>query len=294
MGHHHEHHHGSKNIRVAFFLNFVFTIIEIAGGLFTNSIAILSDALHDLGDTLSLGIAWYFEKKSLKGRQGVYSYGYRRFSLLGALINALILVIGSVFILSEAVPRIINPQPSNAEGMILLAFLGVIFNGAAVLKLGSKNSSINQKVVRLHLLEDIFGWLAVLIGAVIMYFFNLPIIDPILSVLISVFVMWNAVKNLKSTLQIILQGMPEKDKVVAVEKYLKQLDVISNYHDFHLWSMDGEYHIMTVHIVPANETSLEHLEALKGLIKTDLKGHGINHVTIEFDLKKENCELIDC
>ena len=299
MGHHHgsshkHHDHRVKsNIKVAFFLNFIFTLIEIAGGLMTNSVAILSDALHDLGDTLSLGLAWYFQKISNRGRDSVFSYGYKRFSLLGAIINSIILLIGSIFILIETIPRLISPEPSDAKGMIALAVLGVIFNGAAVIRLGGA-SALNERVVRLHLLEDVLGWVAVLIGAVIMYFFNLPVIDPILSMLISAFILFNVVKNLKHTFQIILQGIPVNADVNAIKNYLSGLPEIHNYHDFHIWSMDGEYNILTVHLVLHENLSMDQLNDLKSAIKESLTSKGVHHATIEFENRQEKCELIDC
>ena len=174
-----------KNIGYAFFLNFGFTIIEIIGGFLTNSVAILTDAVHDFGDSISLGLAWYLQKVSKKGSDHKYSYGYKRFSLLGAIINSVILLVGSVFILSETIPRILEPQTPDVKGMFILAILGIIVNGAAVIRLRTGNT-INEKVVSLHLWEDVLGWVAILIGSVMMYFFDIPIIDPILSILISI------------------------------------------------------------------------------------------------------------
>lgn len=193
-GHHHHHHHSTGNIKVAFFLNLGFAIIEIIGGLFTNSLAILSDALHDLGDSLSLGLAWYFQKYSEKERDQKYTYGYQRFSLLGAYINTIILIIGSIFIIQKSVTRILHPEEVEALGMILLAILGILVNAAAVLKL-QKGTSLNEKVVTLHLMEDILGWVVVLLGSILMYFIYLPIIDPILSLGISIYILYNAFKN---------------------------------------------------------------------------------------------------
>ena len=188
--HHHGHHHqhDTKNISTAFFLNLAFTIIEIIGGLMTNSVAIMSDALHDLGDSLSLGLAWYFQKVAKKGRDKTFSYGYKRFSVLGAMINAIVLVVGSVFILQETIPRLWQPETPNVQGMFWLAILGIVVNGAAVLKL-QKGTSLNEKVISLHLLEDVLGWAAVLVGSVLMYFFDLPIIDPLLSIGIAIFIL---------------------------------------------------------------------------------------------------------
>ena len=183
--HHGHHHHGDvKNLGIAFILNVCFTIIEIVGGILTNSVAILSDALHDLGDSLSLGLAWYFQRLSEKGRDRNFSYGYKRFSVLGALITSVVLVIGSVIIIYSAVSRLQHPQISNGLGMLGLAVLGILVNGAAVVRLKG-SSSVNSRAVMLHLMEDVLGWVAVLIGSLFIYFFDWQIIDPILSLMIA-------------------------------------------------------------------------------------------------------------
>ncbi len=291
--HHHHHHSDTENIKVAFFLNLAFTIIEIVGGIMTNSVAILSDALHDLGDSLSLGLAWYFQKVSKKGPDKAYSYGYKRFSLLGALINSVILIVGSLFILREAVPRIWNPEPADAGGMIGLAILGVIVNGAAVLKL-KDGTSLNEKVVSVHLMEDVLGWVAVLIGAIVMYFFDLPIIDPILSVLIACFIFYNVFKSLQHTSKIILQGIPNNIDEQKIRVYLQGIPEIESLHNLHIWSMDGEYNILTVHIVLKENKSVNELVALKKEIRHELLHQNIHQVTIEFEVMGEECGKGDC
>ena len=180
--HHHHHHHshdGESNIGIAFLLNISFTIIELIGGYMTNSVAIISDAVHDFGDSISLGMAWYFQKISKREKTDKYTYGYKRFSLLGAIINSIVLVVGSIYIISEAVPRLFSPQETSAKGMFALAIVGIIINGAAVLKTRT-GDSINERVVSLHMMEDVLGWAAVLVGSVIMHFTGLTIIDPIL------------------------------------------------------------------------------------------------------------------
>ncbi|MTI40194.1 cation diffusion facilitator family transporter [Fulvivirga lutimaris] len=291
-GHHHNH-HGTGNIKVAFFLNLAFTIIEIIGGLFTNSMAILSDALHDLGDSISLGLSWYFQKVSQKHKDKKYSYGYKRFSLVGALVNSVILFVGSIFILTETIPRIYNPQTPDALGMIWLAVLGVIINGAAVFRL-KKGESINEKVVSLHLLEDVLGWVAVLIGAIVMYFYDLPIIDPLLSLGIACFILFNVFKNLKSVFKIIMQGVPQDTNQKKIKSFLEDLDGVENIHDLHIWSMDGQYNVLTVHIVTQENLQMEALVPLKQKIHKELKTYGINHATLEFETKDEKCVLEDC
>lgn len=294
MGHHHHHHSTSdtNNLSIAFFLNLLFTIIEIIGGILTNSVAILSDALHDLGDSVSLGLAWYFQKISTKTKDEKYSYGYKRFSLLGAIINAIILLVGGIFILRESIPRLFNPEPAEATGMMALALLGIIVNGAAVFKL-KNDEGVNSKMVSLHLLEDVLGWVAVLIGSIIMFFFNMPIIDPILSILITCFVFYNVYRNLGSTLKIILQGTPSIKELVAVRNYFDNLSEINSYHDLHIWSMDGSYNVLTTHIILEHPLSNEAQHTLKCRIKEDLHHLNVGHCTLEFETLNADCDMIE-
>ncbi len=291
---HHHHDHGDvENIKVAFFLNLGFTIIEIVGGILTNSIAIISDAVHDLGDSLSLGLAWYFQKIAKKGRDNQFTYGYKRFSLLGALINSMVLIIGSIIVLSAAIPRIFQPVQAETVGMFWLAVLGIIVNGAAVFRL-KKGNSINEKVVMLHLLEDVLGWAAILVGSVFMYFFDLPILDPIMSIGISCFVLFNVYKNLRDTFRVILQAIPEELDIKQLETHLLSFDEILKIHDLHVWSIDGSYNILSVHIVVKQALGLEELANLKSKMRASLLEIGINHATFEFETETEICNLENC
>lgn len=293
LGHHHDHDHSESNIKVAFFLNLSFTIIEIAGGFYTNSLAILSDALHDLGDSLSLGLSWYFQNISKKGRTKTFSYGFKRFSLLGAIINSIVLIIGSVFILTNAIPDLFRPEETNAKGMLYLALLGIVVNGAAVVRL-RKGNSINEKVVSLHLLEDVLGWVAVLIGSIIMMYTDAPFIDPLLSIAIALFVLYNVYKSLRQSFLIILQGIPDNVNVENIHRKLKDIQAITAVHDCHVWSMDGNYNILTIHLVLDRDYKLSEQLTLKEKVKRALAGESINHVTIEFENQNENCELKNC
>ena len=287
----HEHHHQDvKNIKVAFFLILFFTLLEIAGGFFTNSMAILSDAVHDLGDCLSLGLAWYFQKVANKGSDSSYSYGYKRFSLLGAIINSIVLIVGSIFILTEAIPRIFHPEKTQAVGMFFLAIVGVLVNGLAFFRL-KKGSSLNEKVVSLHFLEDVLSWVAILVGAVLIYFFNVPFIDPVLSVGIAVFVLMNVYKNIKQTLHIILQGIPVDIDIDEISEQLQQFKGIEDIHDLHVWSVDGNYNILKVHVVMNKLLEINKITELKGKIRNSLKLLGIQHATIEFETSDERCDF---
>lgn len=291
--HHHTHESGSRNITYAFFLNLGFTIIEIIGGFLTNSVAILSDAVHDFGDSISLGLAWYFEKISKKSSDKKFTYGYKRFSLLGAIINSVILTVGSVLILIETVPRVFHPAEPDAKGMFLLAILGIIVNGAAVFKL-KKGKSINEKVVTLHMMEDVLGWAAILIGSTLMYFFNWPIIDPILSIGISIYILVNVIKNLGITFRIILQGTPQQIDNEEISNVLKTIPDINSIHDLHVWSIDGNYNIATMHVVIKQEKEVNSLAELKNRIREKLELLEIHHATIEFETEEESCKMEHC
>jgi cobalt-zinc-cadmium efflux system protein len=297
--HHHEHHHGHHhhaegNLSVAFFLNLSFTIIEIFGGLFTGSVAILSDAIHDLGDTIAIGTAYFLEKKSYKSRDKKYTYGYRRLSPFAALINLVILVSGSVVILFEAIPRFIEPEPVKSDYMILFGVLGLVFNGLAVLRLMKNDNSANTRTVMLHLMEDVLGWAAVLFGAIIIYFTGWIIIDPILSILIAAYILFNAIKNFRSILPIFLQGVPkDTDQEIIIEK-LKSIENVTGVHDLHAWTLDGEYNIVTVHLVVSDDLEIEKIIKVKNDARQLLSIQHQEHYTLEIEFESEICEFHDC
>ena len=291
--HSHDHSHtAGKNIAAAFLLNLAFCIIELIGGLFTNSIAILSDSLHDLGDSFSLGLAWYLQKVSKRKPDKKYTYGYKRFTILSALINSVILLTGSIFIIFECVGRIIEPAKTNAQGMLLLAILGVLVNGAAVLRL-RKGGSLNERVVSLHMLEDVLGWVAVLAGSTIMMFFDLPIIDPLLSVGISFYILYNVYRNMRSALRIILQGIPGTIDEKKIRMSLLGLPKVTALHDLHIWSLDSEFMVLTVHLVVEDGIKKEEQQALRTAAHNILKELEIQHSTIEIENGSEPCEWCD-
>lgn len=288
--HIHPHHHSTENIKTAFFLNLSFTIIEIVGGILTNSVAILTDAIHDLGDSVSIGSSWYLEKISKKQRTKSFSYGFTRFSLLAALLNINVLIIGSILVLRETFYRLSQPEDVNTQGMLLLSILGIIVNGIAVLKL-EKGKSINEKVVKLHLLEDVLGWVAILIGSVIMHFWNVPILDPILSIAIALYILYGAIKNLKGTLSIFLQGVPKNINIEIVDGVIRSHPNINDVHDIHIWSLDGDYHVLSAHLVVDESLSLNETAIIKSDIQKSLKELNIPHSTLEFEIEGEDCAL---
>jgi cobalt-zinc-cadmium efflux system protein len=288
----HHHHTSGKNLKVAFLLNLSFAIVEVFGGLLTNSIAIISDALHDFGDSLSLGLAWYLDKKSRKGASETYSFGYERFSLLGALINSVVLIVGAIFIVSEAIERLQNPELSNAKGMILFALIGIAVNGYAAYRLeGGK--SLNEKVVKWHLLEDVLGWAAILIAAIILLFKDIPYIDPVLSILITAYILFNVGKRLKETLHIFLQGVPVGVDVNKIEEQLRELVNVESLHHTHIWSLDGEHHVFSTHLKLRNIEKFDQIMDVKQEAKDILEQYDFEHYTIETELSEENCPILE-
>lgn len=291
--HSHTHRSASGNISLAFFLNLIFAFIELAGGLFTNSVAILSDALHDFGDSLSLGVAWYLQKISKKGRDKEYTYGYKRFSLLGALFISTVLLVGSFFVIKECAERLMNPQVPNAQGMFILAIFGVLINGFAALRL-ARGGSISERAVSLHMLEDVFGWVAVLVVSIVMMFVDLPILDPLLSIGISIWVLYNVYKNLRETFRVFLQQAPQDVNIERLQQSLLTIEGISSIHDIHLWSLDGESNVMTLHVVIKEDITVADSHALKSRIRALLNEKKIAHATIEIESIGEECELLHC
>lgn len=287
---HHHHHTTIRNLKLAFFLNLGFTLIEIVGGILTNSTAILADAVHDLGDSVALAQAWYFESISDKKGTAKYTYGYRRFTLLGAFLSALLLLLSSFYVLSEAIPRIMEPEHSNAQGMAILAILGIAVNGFAMLRL-STGKGANTRVITLHLLEDVLGWIAVLAVAIILLFKDIPVLDPILAVLITLYILANVVKQLKSIIPVFLQAAPLKVDVKDIEKQINQIVRVDSVHHLHLWSLDDEKVVLTVHIVTDRALNHEEYIALKRDFKAVVEAHSIYHSTLEVEWPEEVCRI---
>lgn len=294
MSHSHQHEHhshaASGNIRLAFLLNLGFAVLEIFGGLYTNSLAILSDAFHDFGDALSLGMAWFLERYSHRGEDRVYTYGYRRFSLLSALLTTLVLVSGSIYILVEAIPRLIEPQHSDAPGMALLAVVGIGINGLAALRL-KREESMNARVISWHLIEDVLGWVAVLAVSLVMLVADIHILDPILSILIAGYVLYNVLRNLRKTVNLFLQAVPEQMDLAALRSQVEALPGVLATHHMHAWSLEGESHVLTLHVMVAEDASREAVIELRSRIRELLRGLNLAHTTIEIEYGPDDCMM---
>ena len=290
--HSHSHSHtkdmSSNRIGWAFFLNLGFTIIEFIGGWLTNSTAIMSDAVHDLGDTLSIGSAWVLNKLGKKQANNEFSYGFRRLSLFGALLNSIVLIAGSIWVMTEAIPRLFNPVMPEAEGMLLLAIFGVCVNGFAAYKL-SGGETLNERVLNWHLLEDVLGWVAVLIVSIVLMFAEVPILDPLLSIAFTMFILVNVARNLWTTLKLFAQSTPDAGLSENVRQALLAFNCVSGLHHFHLWSLDGESHVLTVHLTLKQILDSQQQINFKEEIKHHLEEFKLEHTTIEFEWPDEIC-----
>ena len=277
-----------RNIFIAFVLNLFFSVFELFGGLFTGSIAILSDSLHDFGDALSIGVSYYLEKKSKREPDEKYTYGYIKYSVIGSVITTTILLAGSIFVIIESIKRLINPVEINYNGMLLIAVFGVIVNLVATYYT-REGDSLNQKAVNLHMLEDVLGWVVVLIGAIVMKFTSISIIDPILSILVALFILYNACKNMKEVLNLFLERTPENVDIKELKEHLLNIDGVDDVHHIHIRSIDGFNNIATLHAVVEKYDS-----DIKNKIKEELKEHNIGHSTIEFEIEGEECDEENC
>lgn len=278
----------SRNILIAFVLNLFFSVFEFIGGLFTGSVAIISDAIHDLGDAAGIGISFFLERKSKKQPDASHSYGYGRYSVLGSVIVTLILLAGSVTVIYNAVQRILAPSAINYDGMIAFAVIGVLVNLCAAYFTREKGS-LNQKAVNLHMLEDVLGWVVVLVGAVIMRFTDISIIDPIMSVLVALFILYNAVKNLAETLDVFLEKTPRGISIEEITNHVCALDGVAAVHHVHVWTMDGTANYATMHIVTDKDP-----HTVKHMVRDELKEHNISHATLELESPGEHCHETEC
>ena len=297
MSHHHHHDHShhhdgahsaAARILIAFLLNLCFSVFELIGGLFTGSVAILSDALHDLGDAAGIGCSFFLERKSRRQPDATHTYGYLRYSVLGGLITTVILLTGSCLVIYNAVLRLLNPTAIDYDGMLIFAVVGVAVNLAAAI-FTRHGESLNQKAVNLHMLEDVLGWIVVLIGALVMRFTDWVFIDPLMSIGVAIFILINALGTLKEITSLFLEKTPDGISVEELTEHLASLEGVSSVHHIHVRSLDGGRHYATLHAVVTGDPA-----ATKAAIRAELSEHGITHATIETESPDETCAEAEC
>ena len=280
--------HTEKNIFIAFILNLSFSVFEFFGGIFTGSVAILSDAVHDTGDAVSIGISYFMEKKSRQQPDEIYTYGYGRYSVTGSLISTMILIVGSLAVIYNAVHRILTPTDIHYHGMIIFAILGVCVNACAVF-FTHGGHSLNQRAVNLHMLEDVLGWVVVLLGAIVIKFTGFVLIDPIMSIAVALFILAQALKTLKNALEIFLDKTPSEINFHEVISQIRKIEGIIDVHHMHIWSIDGQNHCATMHVVTNRNP-----HQTKEEIRQKLTGLGICHATLELETEHEVCHDSCC
>lgn len=275
----HNHHHAkaSGNLLYVFILNIFFNVVVIVGGILTNSVAILADSLHDLSDTISVGLAWVLEKISQKDSDNKYTYGYKRFSILGAVITSVFVVIISVVVIFEALSRLFTPVSPDAGGMLIVAILGIVFKGLSAYKLHG-GETFNEKAILYHVLGDIFVWIGVLVVSVIIIFADLTFLDPLISIIVSLWLIFNLGKTLWQSLSILLQRTPYEIDIDELKDKISSIDGIEEINDLHLWSLDGIDSILTLKLRINNNCSEK---SIKDKINELCESREIIDVTIE-------------
>lgn len=271
-----------KNMTIAFFLNLVFSIFEFIGGTYTNSVALTSDAIHDLGDAISIGTACLMEKRSRKPADNKFTFGYSRYSVLSAMKTSAILITGSIAIIVNAINKIMHPEPINYNGMLLFAVIGLVFNILAVF-FTKHGDSLNQKSINLHMLEDVMSWAIVLIGAIIMKFTDFAMLDIILSIGTSVFILINSFKNIKSATNILADKVPSGINPRRIKSKILMLDNVRDVHHFRIWSLDEHNIYSTIHVI-CNSGFND-----KEKIREILHEAGITNSTIEIENTNSQC-----
>ncbi len=277
-----------RNILIAFILNLCFSVFEFVGGLITGSVAITADAVHDIGDAISIGTSLILEKKSKKQPDETYTYGYSRLSVLGGFITVCVLLAGSVGVIYGSIQKLITPHPINYEGMILFSIVGIVVNFLAAY-FTHGGHSFNQKAVNLHMLEDVLGWCVVLVGAVVMKFTDLYIIDPIMSIGVAVFILINAFKSLKDIYDLFMEKIPQGINIKEIKSHIMEIDGITDVHHIHIRTIDGDKIYATLHIVSDEEGATIKEKARKKLLH-----FGITHTTLETEKSDEICNSKDC
>lgn len=268
-----------RNVFIAFLLNLVFSIIELIFGFLFKSSAILADAVHDFGDALAIGLSFVTERMSDKRADQNFSLGYKRFSLLGAMITSSILISGSVFLIVENFPKLFHPEVVNKEGMLILGVIAIMINVLASLVV-HKGKTANEAILSLHFLEDILGWLAVIVVSIVLRFTDWYFLDPLLSLVISAFILSKAVPKFWDNGKLFLNATPKELDFISLEAELLDLEGVENLNQLNVWTSDGLNHQAVVHIC---KTSHLTDQAVKEQIYTCLSSHHIQLLALEID-----------
>ncbi|WP_314043709.1 cation diffusion facilitator family transporter [Streptococcus cristatus] len=269
----------SRNMTIAFLLNFSFAIIEFIFGLLFHSSAVLADAIHDTGDALAIGLSTLFEKISNRKEDPNYTLGYKRYSLLGALLTSVILLIGSTLVIVENVPKLFAPEKVNYDGMLVLGIVAIAVNTAAS-RVVSHGHSHNESILSLHFLEDILGWLAVILVSLILRFTDWYFLDPLLSLVIAGFILSKALPKFWENIQIFLDHVPSDVDLSQLYQEIAALENVRTITQLNVWTTDGLEKYAMLHICLENPNLLAETQAV---LRQKLLAYGIAKVTIQTD-----------
>lgn len=294
MSAHHDHSHDHadvssiKNLKLAIALNLSFSLLEFVGAHYSLSTAILSDAFHDLGDTLVFVFAWLMQIAATKASNHTYTYGFRRLSLLSSIATALILCLGSSFVIYYAIGRLSEPVTPHTNLMLGLGIFGVIVNGFGAY-LMQRGSTLNEKVLTWHFLEDVLGWAAIIIGALLIAWLDMPIIDPILAILLSIVILFGVGRNLYRASTLFLQASPADVDTQAITEEICKINGVRDVHDLHIWSLDGKNHVMTLHVVVQQDLNKERIFSVREEVYQLVQARGHLHLTCDIELEGKPC-----
>lgn len=272
-----------KNSLLVLILNLSFGILELFGGLFSNSIAIISDSIHDLGDALTIAISYIIIKISKKDRTTEFTYGYKRLTVIGALLNIIILVSGSIFVYFESIRRLIHPQPVDAKIAIILAIFGIVINGYGLFKF-FRASNVMTQTLKNHLLEDVLGWVSVLISSIFVLGFGVYRVDSIVALLVATLILFNAFRTLKEVVEILIEKVPKNVSIMEIKKEVESIEQVVDLHNIHISTLDGNNHVITAHLVVDEKLSLTEAIEIKDQIKDRLSKFNGTYITLELEI----------
>jgi len=290
--HHHHPHSTATLIGVAFWINAGFMIVEVVGGLWTNSLALLADAGHMATDVFSLGLTWLAIRLSAKAADRAYTYGYRRAQVLAALCDAIVLGAILVFIISEAIERLRHPEPILSNAMLIVAIIGLFANFiSGWIIFSRRDESLNVRGAFLHLMGDTLGSVAAIVGALIISWTGWVQVDPILSLIISLLIGISAWGLMRDSVDVLMERAPRNVNVEKLIAALKNLEGVEDVHDLHVWELDDGQPLASVHIVVPSDVSGEQYQTiLSGCCRLMREDFSIPHATIQV----ESLEWTDC
>ncbi len=297
MSHSHAHrHHGhtdgatsTTRLFVTMTLNFLITVVEVIGGLVSGSLSLLSDALHNFSDGISIIISYIAIRLGRQPKSPKYTFGLKRAEILAAAVNAAALIIICFYLFKEAYERLTTPQEIAGGTMIMVASIGLIANviGTLLLKKGSRDN-INIRSAYLHLLGDAISSVAVILGGISIYFFQVYWVDPVLTVLISLYILIKSFEIVKEAINVLMMGTPESVSIENIQKEIEGLANIKNIHHVHIWRL-GEKDIYFEAHVDVEDMQVSETDQLSVIIEERLKrNHGVTHITLQFEADK--CE----